>query len=486
MKRITALVLTLTILLGLSACFKNDTQENSDSVSISADVFGIQENENVFSVGFGRADITPSYSVPLAGYGNTSQRMSDSFYDLQYTTCTAMTDEDGETVLLFHNDSIKTTSMVTSLCRPAISAATGVPEDHIMISATHNHSSPDVTSSEPSISQWLAELATAMADAAEEAMADRKPAQMYITSTTVEGVGFTRHYIMDDGSYCGDNFNGTGTKIVDYANETDRTLQLIKFVREGGKDIVMANYQTHPHAAGGSTKYYITSDIVGIFRDVMEQETDCLFTYFTGGSGNVNPKSKITSDMEVSDYVGLGQILATAAIDVSNTYTQVETGKVQVIGTSYEAEINHAEDDKATGARIIADLWTSTNNFNLCTSEGQQYGIKSPYHANAILTRLSLGETYTIEEINAFSIGDVAFVTVPYEMFHQSGSYIKSNSPYKMTFIVTCANGHESYIPTLDAYEYYSYECCLCRFIPGTAESLAEKYVELLNSLYVA
>lgn len=482
MKRITALVLALVMILGLSAC----GQSNADASSPSGEDSGTPGIENVFSVGFGRVDITPSYSVPLAGYGNTSKRMSTSFYDLQYTTCTAMTDEDGETILLFHNDSIRTSSTVVSLARPAISAATGVPEDHIMISATHNHSSPDTNSSEPSISQWLAELVVAMTDAAVEAMADRKPAQMYVTSTTVEGVGFTRHYIMDDGSYCGDNFNGTGTKVVDYANETDRTMQLIKFVREGGKDIVMANYQTHPHAAGGSSKYYITSDIVGVFRDEMEQQTDCLFTYFTGGSGNVNPKSRIESDMKVLDYVGLGKILATAAMDAAGTYKQMKTGKVQITSTAYEAEINHEEDDKIVGARIIADLWTSTNNFTLCTSEAAQYGIRSPYHANAIVTRVSLGETYTIKEINAFSIGDVAFITAPYEMFHQSGSYIKTNSPFEMTFIVTCANGHESYMPTLDTYEYYSYECCLCKFKPGTAEALAEEYVKLLDSLYAA
>lgn len=480
MKKITALLLVLAMMLAIVGCSGDGTY------NAEGETTGTEQGAtlNTFSVGFGRADITPDYSVPLAGYGNTSQRMSQGFYDLQYTTCTAFTDADGETVLLFHNDSIRTSDNIVNNCRPAISEATGVPEDHIMISATHNHSSPDSTSSEPSIAQWISDLTVAMTDAAVEAMSDRKPAQMYIASTTVEGVGFTRHYIMDDGSYCGDNFEGTGTTIVGHANEADRTLQLVKFVREGGKDIVLANFQSHPHAGGGSKNYNMTSDIVGAFRDMMEEETDCLFTYFTGASGNVNAKSRIAEEMGASDYIGLGQILAKAAMEAASTYTQVQTGKVQIISTSYEATVNHTEDDKIDAAKTIQALWTETNDLSRCTKEGAQYGIKSPYHANAIVTRFSMGKTYTMDEINAFSIGDVAFITAPYEMFHQSGSYIRENSPYSMTFIVTCANGHNSYMPTLDAYEYYSYECCLCRFEPGTAEILADKYVELLNTLH--
>lgn len=492
MKKILALLLSLVMLLTLAACAEDNTPDTPDTTDNTEHTDGTGETENsvsldgVFSVGFGRADITPAYSVPLAGYGNTEKRMSTCFYDLNYTTCTAFTGANGETVLLYHNDAIRTGSNIVELCRPLISQATGVPEDHIMISATHNHSSPDSSlSSNAAITQWMSDLAGAMTDAAVEAMADRKPAEMYIASTQVVGVGFTRHYVMDDGSICGDNFSGTGTKVVGHANESDKTLQLIKFVREGGKDIVMANYQAHPHAGGGSTLTYITSDIVGSFRDMMEEQTDCLFTYFTGGSGNINAKSRIAEDMPYgSDYISLGQVLAKAAIEAASTYKQVETGDVAITTTSLTLNIDHNDDDKIEGGRIIAELWKTTNNFDLCTSEGKQYGIKSPYHANAIVRKYALDKTGVMNEINAFTIGDVAFVTVPYEMFHQSGSYIKENSPFDMTFIVTCANGANSYIPTLDAYEYYSYECCLCTYEKGTAEKLAETYVDLLNSLY--
>ena len=57
-------------------------------------------------VGYGRSEITPTISVPLAGYGNTLTRMSQGVLDPQYTSCTAITDANDNTVLLITNDII--------------------------------------------------------------------------------------------------------------------------------------------------------------------------------------------------------------------------------------------------------------------------------------------------------------------------------------------------------------------------------------------
>lgn len=434
-------------------------------------------------VGVGRANITPDYSVPLAGYGNTSARMSTEVYDPQYSTCIAFTDECGETVLLFHNDLTRTDDNVMT-CRPVIAKATGIPEDHIVISATHNHSAPDTNSPLEVIRRYLHDLAKWMTDAAVEAMADRKEVEgAYVTSTQVQGVNFTRHYIMDDGSICGDNLRGTGTKSVAYLNEADHTLSLIKFTRKGDKDVIMANFQAHPHSGGGSKKYYITSDMVGSMRDKMEAEADCKFLYFSGGSGNVNSNSRIKEDNIPKTYIERGQYLARAAMDAADGYKKVKIGKIRMITTDLEEEINHSEDDKLEDAKRIANLWVETNDLSLCVAEGAKYGIKSPYHANAIIAKAKMDKFWTVRNVGAFTIGDIAFAIVPYEMFHQMGSYIRENSPFKMTFIVTYANGHYTYHPTKDAYDFCAYECCLSRSHPGTAEKQADIYVQLLKEL---
>lgn len=434
-------------------------------------------------LGIGRVNITPDYSVPLAGYGNTSRRMSTEAYDPLYATCAAFTDEKGETVLLFHNDLTRTDDNVMS-CRPAVARATGIPEDHIVISATHNHSAPDTNSPLEVIQTYLKELAEWMSDAALAALADRKPVEnAYATSTQVKGVNFTRHYIMDDGSICGDNLKGTGTKSVGYVNEADHTLSLVKFTRTGGKDVVMANFQAHPHSGGGSKRYYMTSDMVGSMRDVMEAEANCDFLYFTGGSGNVNSHSRIKEDNAVETYVERGQYLARAALNAADSYKQVSLGDIHILVTRFEEEINHSEDYKLEAATRIAELWAETGDYRLCETEGAPYGIKSPYHANSICVKAEEPASRTLENVCVFSVGDVAFVIVPYEMFHQMGSYIREHSPFAATMIVTCANGCYVYHPTRDTYEFHGYEACVTRSLPGVAEEQAEAYVELLKKL---
>ena len=86
-------------------------------------------------------------------------------------------------------------------------------------------------------------------------------------------------------------------------------------------------------------------------------------------------------------------------------------------------------------------------------------------------------------EIGAFSIGDVAFVASPYEMFDTNGKQIKEGSPYQMTFVLTCTNERFAYIPSALGFRNGGYSADLCRFIPGTGEMMAQHYVRLLKEL---
>ncbi|MBP3305245.1 MAG: hypothetical protein J6L24_04675 [Oscillospiraceae bacterium] len=484
MKKPIAILLLLALVLGLCACNPAGTANSTGAGDTTAPAVNIT---GVFSVGFGRVNITPSYSVPLAGYGNTSKRMSTGFYDYIYTTCIAMTDAEGETILLYHNDLTASYNNAMATLKNAISAGTGIPVDHIMISATHMHSGPDLSnSSEPSISTYTVDLAAWMTEAAQTALADRVPAEMYINSTEVLGVNFVRHYTMSDGSVAGDNFGTTaGLTYTGHVSEADHTLQLVKFVREGAQDVVLGNWQAHPHGGGGSKNYNITSDSVGAMRDKLESETGCLFAYFTGASGNVNSSSRIKEENAASDYIGRGQILAQAAIDVYDRFTKVETGNMELVSTSYTGLVNHEDDWKLSYAKQVQQVWVATNNAAQALAVlPDNVEIKSPYHANGIINKATMGKTFTMENINAFSIGDVAFVTAPYEMFHENGSAIKERSPYEMTFVITLANGGNGYLPSYATYEFFSYECCTSRFKQGSAEELVDLYVSLLNQIH--
>ena len=157
-------------------------------------------------MGFARKDITPTESVPLRGYGNTSRRMSGPVIDPQYTTCMAFSDGD-TTVLLFTSDLTGHGAIAEVFLRPAISEAVGLPINNIHLSASHNHSAADVDNKEvPSIPRYNEYLKDQLIAAAKEALADMAETQIFVTDIQTQGLNFVRHYILEDGTYAGDNF----------------------------------------------------------------------------------------------------------------------------------------------------------------------------------------------------------------------------------------------------------------------------------------
>ena len=479
-------ILSILLVAGLLLCGCQSGTTTNDPVGSNGDAV-----QGGFRVGYGRENITPiNYDVPLAGYGNTAKRMSAGFMDFIYTTCIAFTDANDNTILLFHNDLIRSSSQITNKAREAITAATGIPGENIMLTATHTHAGPDIDNTAVrSILRYNVELVEHMVKAAETALADRKPAEMYVSSIETEGLNFVRHYLMSDGTYAGDHMGSFDAplKIVKHTTDADRSLQLVKFVRQGGKDVVLANFQTHPHRYGGGSKHEISADLVGAFRDALEAAMNCNFIYFSGASGNVNPYSKISGETASKDYLEQGKMLAEYAVEAAKSFEKVESGNVQILHSKYTGKVDQSENHKYADALKVQKIWQSTNDGALATNEARKYGINSQYHANGIVNKYTMSQknpNYTIEEIYAFSIGDVGFALAPYEMFSENGLQIKEGSPFKMTVIATCANDGVGYIPSELFYEMGSYEVNCGIFAKGTGEQLATMYIAMLEKLY--
>ena len=420
MKKLIAIMLCLCMVLPVFGCAKEETTEIENTT---------------LQVGYGRVDISPyDLSMPLRGYGNPLERFSTEVEDPIYATCVAFTDVNGNTILLYHMD-LCTAYSELLMNRRSISKATGVPTSNIMISATHNHSSPELNVTNDAVSRYVELLQEWMVEAAEAAMADRKPAEMYMTTTTLENMNFVRHYVMSDGSIVGDNFGSpSGKTYVKHTVDADNTMQILRFVREGGKDVVMVNWQTHPLRNSSSTSTRISSDIVGTMRDYVEEKMGCNFAYFSGASGNIDPSSRISKENVTYNYVEQGQKMGEYAVAACQNMTKVNTHNVQVTSETYTAS--------------------------------------------------STTESDRDFDIFAFSIGDVGFICAPYEMFSENGQQIKEGSPFKMTFVITYANGGNAYVASEATYAYGGYEVEYHNYVKGTAEELVTRYIALLNQLY--
>ena len=112
-------------------------------------------------------------------------------------------------------------------------------------------------------------------------------------------------------------------------------------------------------------------------------------------------------------------------------------------------------------------------------------GVCNHSHAEIIKSIYNQKNVYSNAILNAFSIGNIGFITAPYEMFSSNGKYIKSNSPYDMTFILAYSNGaYYGYIPDKESFSYKSYETDITLYVEGTGETNAQILVSRLKEIY--
>lgn len=474
MKKLISLILALMLVLSLCACASGEAAETAGQNAAGGERGG-------FRVGFARADATPRESVPMSGYGNSLERMSTGMYSYLYLNVLAV-DDGTNTLLLLSLDYGWFPAVIGDPIIAGITEKFGISEEYILLQGTHTHAAMDAaqTSVNAVVDTNEHTIKNALV-AVEEALNDLKPAEIYVGTVETENMNFVRRYIMDDGSLIGDNYPGTGKEIVRHESEVDNDLQLMKFVREGGEDVLVMNFQAHPQLETRSTN--ISGQTPYFVRDAVEKRLGIKTTYWQGAAGNINSQSRIESEMRTTDRVEYGELMADYVEEAYDKLEKVASGPIKVRHMNVSCQVDHSEDHLVSVASEVNAVWKSTNNSSQAMELGKAYGIRSVYHASAILTKAGLGETKDIP-IAAFSFGDIGGVVVPYEMFDTSGMEIKAGSPFVKTFVFGYARpGSYSYMPSREAYKNIGYEGNQCRYVPGTAEQLVGEFLNMLNDM---
>ena len=109
-------------------------------------------------------------------------------------------------------------------------------------------------------------------------------------------------------------------------------------------------------------------------------------------------------------------------------------------------------------------------------------GKNSIYAVSSVLARAGAKES-ELMDIHAVRVGSIGFAGAPYEMFGVNGQYIKERSPYAATIVVSCCNDARSYLASDLAFSHGSYEVDIRRYPRGTAEKVAEQFVEMLKEM---
>ena len=467
MKKIICLFLAILMTLSLCACGGSA---------------GTQEEKPQLEIGYGKVNITPNYSVGLAASGDEKQRRSTGMVSYLFATCVAVKYGE-ETYLLFTVDTIGISETMGDMLRvEVLSEFPDLKLENIYFGATHTHSAPATGWSDDSPEgKYRQEFIAYMPQAAKLALKDLAPATLEACKFDLEGMNFVRHYLMNDGTYAGSNFGSSASGYKEHTYDVNHEMILVNFKREGKDDVMLVNWAAHPanpyDAAIGNLN--ISADHPGWCRDKLEQLTGAKVAYFNGASGDVVMRSSVESLKHGMNAKQYGEKLAEMAYQHINEMKPLEVDTVKA--TQYKATVNveHELEHLIPQCLEIKAVRSDRAQKDKADKMARDIGLSSAYHANAIISRSSMGATEQ-RTLNVFRIGPVSFTTGTYEMASEHAGELKAASPYEFTFLLT---GNSGYIPSDKAFNYRCYEADTGFFARGTAELLAEKYVEMLKDI---
>lgn len=378
-------------------------------------------------------------------------------------------------------DTLKSEMFIHPL-REAVSEATGIAGARIFFAATHTHNAPAVYADHLEGVESYREIYRASAvRAAQTALGELLPTSLSVGTAEAPGMTFSRHYTFADGSVGGPGGKNK-EKPIGHADEADCQVQMIRLAREGGKDILMMSFPVHGTSMSSEANKLISADVPGAIRAALEEETDLQVAYFIGAGGNQVPKSRADDNhgLCVKDY---GKKVAEYIIAALPSVQPVEVGPIKILWEDYRAEANKERiGEYAEACETIAAYGEGGQ--AAAKPYLQKYKLSSVWEAYAIKRRYAAEDT-VIYPLSVMILGQLSFTFASYEMFAPNGQYIKEHTPGAMTFVITCANGAKGYLPMERAFAYGVYECYVTLAKPGTAEKVAEHFVDMIKEASV-
>jgi hypothetical protein len=364
---------------------------------------------------------------------------------------------------------------VFDAARTTIEEKTGIPPTHVMMAATHTHSSVSARGSnrlipDEALTDYQAFLAQRISDGVRRAVNQLGPAQIGWGSAREPTSVFNRRYHMRPGAATPNPFGGqdrvvmnpgrANPDIVKAAGPTDPEVAFLAVRSLEGQPIaVLANYSLH--YVGPGTSGVISADYFGEFADRLQQllAADRLDPPFVGMMSNGT-----SADINNIDWLNKPDRRwepFEKMRDVAQRVAEAVAGEYEQVVFHPEAELDAAWDElrltvrKPTrqqldrAERVLAD----PDHVPLSHQREATYARR--------LQQLAESPDQVSIPLQVVRVGDGAIAALPFEVFVEIGLQLKAESPLPHLFTISHANGTYGYLPTVQQHALGGYETWL-------------------------
>ncbi len=426
-------------------------------------------------------DITPKDSQFLFGYPHV-ERYSTGIKNPLLSSALYLNNGNNN-IMFIANDIIFVDKNLCKRARKKISDATGIPDEFIMITATHTHSGPITVNylsneGDPVVPKadvnYLAYLEKGIVNAGIGAFKDSRPARAGLT--------------LADGS-------GVGTNRRDPLGPADPEVPVFLVREEASDDYIacMLVYSMHPTVLHEDSTL-VSGDFPSYTREYLQHNLlgiNCPVLYHTGPEGNQSPRH-VTSANTFAEAERLGVMLAKRIESIVGEIkfsSILELGgrqgfinpPVRKMGSLDEA----AEHLSRAVSRLEYLRKHSDSSQEVRTAECDWFGAEETVTLaraaeNGLLEKYA---SYCLPaEIQVFRIGEWYFAGWPGEVFIEYSLKIKAE--HRNLFIINLANGEfQGYIVTPEAMAEGGYEASNALFEPETGDMLIAETLKLLDKM---
>lgn len=408
-------------------------------------------------------DVTPT-KFPISVNGGMSDVQAKGANDPIHARCLVL--DDGATKLaIVVVDSCMIPRELVLDAKTQAAKWTGIPADHVLISATHTHSAPTVTGvfqSEPD-TDYVKFLAARIAEAIQAAHDRRVPAKVGFGRARDETNVFNRRWKREHELIPPDPFGNTTDKVqmnpghqakglAEPAGPVDPDVSFLSVQsRDGTPLCLLANYSLH--YVGGNPA--LSADYFGAFaeriRQLVARDAKGFVGIMSNGtSGDVNNINYGAPAVKYGPGERIKVVADSVAKKVAEAYAKVE----------YRSDVNLAavSKDLELGVRKPTDKDLGRANKILAGQKDPKalVGRDAVYARESVLLA-KYPDTVPVT-IQALRVGDVGIASIPCEVFTEIGLEIKKASRLKNTFTIELANGYNGYLPTPAQHALGGYE----------------------------
>jgi neutral ceramidase len=446
--------------------------------------------------GAARIKLDPPAGLAMLGYGNRVGRNNGVHDDL---AAQALVLSDGANKIAIGGvDLLALGARIADDIRECAAERTDIPADSILVCAAHTHSAPafnifatpraDAKPAEGRNLEWERALPDKIVSAIVEAHSNLESATLRAAAAPFT-LGINRRLMRPRRQI---------QLAANRSGPADAEVVALGAYRPDGTAIAFVmNYPCHGVVLCEDNLLY-SRDWPGFAMDEIESASASstarrpISIFLQGATGNIDPRSR--GNFEVAEQHG--RAMGRAAFDALQRASSLSDARI----SSRRIALNLALKDLSRDLAIARDCAAETKASLDSHRGGDGYQLKRlrDHHAQSLeaLTALEAleeqnrrdrrvdiarGELATAMSI--VTVGNIALVGIPGELFVELGLALKANPHFAHTFVAGYCNDLIGYIPTRAAYAEGGYEVDTARIAAGRGETIVDTALSALAAM---